>query len=91
MSFIFCSPLSVETSYKINTADTSGVRRSPFRVSIAQRKIIEEPVGDILAKQIVRPPSSASTSSVVLVKKRDGSLRSYVDYERLNNIAHRDV
>ena len=50
-----------------------------------------ELVKDILEKGVIRPSASAWASPIVLVPKRDGSLRFCVDYRKVNSIIKKDV
>ena len=48
-------------------------------------------VKDMLEKGVIRPSASAWASPIVLVPKRDGSLRFCVDYRKVNSITKKDV
>lgn len=77
--------------HRIETEGTSIVRRRPYRVSSVERKIIADNVDDMLKRDIIRPSSSSWSSPVVLVRKKDGSVRFCVDYRALNKITRKDV
>lgn len=79
------------TSHHIATDGSRIIRRRPYRVSSSERKVIEEQVNDMLARNVIRPSTSPWSSPVVLVKKRDGSVRFCVDYRALNKITRKDV
>lgn len=78
-------------THRIETDGSQIVRRRPYRVSPPERKIIQEHVDDMLRRDIVRPSASAWSSPVVLVRKKDGSVRFCVDYRALNKITRKDV
>lgn len=82
---------SSTVSHNIETGSHSPLRQRPYRVSAAERRIIEEQVDDMLHRGVIRPSNSPWASPVVLVKKKDGSIRFCVDYRRLNKITRKDV
>jgi hypothetical protein len=45
---------------------------------------IERQVKDMLSQGIIQPSSSTFASPVLLVRKKDGSFRFYVDFRHLN-------
>ncbi|XP_049518616.1 uncharacterized protein LOC125943367 [Dermacentor silvarum] len=77
--------------HRIDTGNASPIRRRPYRVSLAERRVIQGEVDKMLTKGVIEPSSSPWASPVVLVKKKDGSWRFCVDYRHLNNITRKDV
>ncbi|UYV77192.1 K02A2.6-like [Cordylochernes scorpioides] len=84
-------PVSGEIKHKIDTSDYPPVRQRPYRVSPAERRVIQSEVEKMMETKIIRPSSSPWASPVILVRKKDGSLRFCVDYRRLNKITKKDV
>ncbi|XP_077548319.1 uncharacterized protein LOC144161538 [Haemaphysalis longicornis] len=79
------------TEHCIETDGPDIVRRRPYSVSPSERKIIDDNVADMLKRKIIRPSASPWSSPVVLVEKKDGSVRFCVDYRALNKITLKDV
>ncbi|UYV69036.1 K02A2.6-like, partial [Cordylochernes scorpioides] len=84
-------PVSGGIKHKIDTSDYPPVRQRPYRVSPAERRVIQSEVEKMMETKIIRPSSSPWASPVILVRKKDGSLRFCVDYRRLNKITNKDV
>jgi hypothetical protein len=58
----------------------------PYRYPPSLKDEIERQVNDMLSQGIIQPSSSTFASPVLLVKKKDGSFRFYVDFRQLNAI-----
>lgn len=56
-----------------------------------EKKIVREEIQKMLKYGVVRPSSSAWSSPLVLVKKKDGTVRFCIDFRRLNDITIKDV
>jgi len=57
----------------------------PRRKSPMERKYIKEQVEELLKKGLIQKSSSPYAAPIVLVKKKDGTLRFCIDYRRLNS------
>jgi hypothetical protein len=77
--------------HHIHTGDAHPLHQSPYRVSPAENEIIQKEVQQMLENKQIRPSSSPWSSPVVLVKKKDGSIRFCIDYRKLNSVTHRDT
>lgn len=76
--------------HTIDTGRKPPIRSAPYRVSMKERERIQTLVNDMLTQKIVKPSVSPWASPVVLVSKKDGSIRFCVDYRKLNAITVKD-
>lgn len=77
--------------HRIDTGDAEPIRSKPYRVSIAEQKVIENLVKEMEDGDIIRPSRSLWASPVVLVKKKGTTdLRFCVDYRKLNKLTKID-
>lgn len=79
------------TEHVIETGDALPRKQAPHRVPIAfageDRKALDK-----LQKQgCIRPSTSPWASPIVLVRKKDGSMRHCVDYRHLNSVTQKDA
>ena len=78
-------------SHNIVTNDERPIRLPPYRIPHAWKKAVKEEIKEMLEEGIIEPSNSDWSSPIVLVKKRDGSLRLCVDYRRLNSASTMDA
>ena len=78
-------------SHSIDTGENLTIHQPPRRIPFALRSQVEEMINDMLDLDVIQPTSSPWASPIVLVKKKDGSMRFCVDYRRLNRITKLDV
>ena len=72
------------TAHEIDTGDAKPVRQSLRRYPPAHMEAIREHVASMMEQDVIEPAQSAWASNLVLVRKKDGSLRCCVDYRQLN-------
>ena len=73
--------------FSIDTGDAHPLRQPPRRVPFAAREEVSMQVSTMLRTGVIQP----SRSPVVLVCKKDGSLRFCVDYRALNAVTKPDL
>lgn len=62
---------------------TSPVSMAPYRMSASALSEMKKQLKDLLKNKFVRPSISSWGAPVLLVKKKDGSMRLCVDYHNL--------
>ncbi|CAM5124662.1 unnamed protein product, partial [Natator depressus] len=65
--------------HRVETGANLPIRCSPFRVTRKTAQDLERELGDMLALGVIQPSSSPWASPMVLVPKKDGSIRFCVD------------
>lgn len=75
---------------QIDTGNTLPISSRLYRVPLSQQKVVDEHVKEMLDNGIIRHSRSAWSSLVVLVVKKDKSIRFCVDYRILNKVTVND-
>ena len=76
--------------HNIETGNANLVRLQPYRSPHAYRETVRQDLQDMEQNGIIEPSSSEWTAPIVLVKKKDGTLRFCVDYRKLNSLSQTD-
>ena len=77
--------------HEILTGDSRPIKHAPRRVGPHQQEIIQTEVDKMLSAGIITPSDSPWASLIVLVRKKDGSVRFCVDYRKLNAVTVKDA
>jgi len=80
-------PLEREVEFSIDLVPgTKPVSMAPYRMSASELGELKKQLEDLLDKKFVRPSVSPWGAPVLLVKKKDGSMRLCIDYRQLNKL-----
>lgn len=77
--------------HSIDTGDSRPIHQSQRRFAPSERSVIQTHVKDMIQQGVVVPSSSPWASPVVLVRKKDGTIRFCVDYRKINSLTKQDV
>lgn len=77
--------------HRINTGNARPIRQPARRTPLGFEGEEEKHLETMLAAGIVEPSQSDWASPVVLVRKKDGSVRWCIDYRRLNAVTEKDA
>ena len=72
--------------HHINTGDAAPVRQPPRRISPHRQEEVTALLADMENRGIIQPSKSPWASPVVLVRKKDNTLRFCVDYRKVNEL-----
>ena len=76
--------------HAIPTGDSPPIKQRPYRVPNSQKQEVEHMIKDMLDKQVISRSSSPWASPLILVEKKDKTLRPCVDYRKLNLVVKKD-
>ena len=81
------------TNLTTHHIETSGapIRQSVRRTPPLQREAVRKLLDDMKDKNIVSPSNSPWASPIVLVPKKDGSIRLCIDYRKVNEVTRKDA
>ncbi|XP_042072601.1 uncharacterized protein LOC106632647 [Haplochromis burtoni] len=78
-------------SHDIPLLDDAPVRQRYRRIPPSDYEAVRAHINQLLEAQVIRESSSPYASPIVLVRKKDGSLRLCVDYRLLNSKTRKDA
>ncbi|UYV76858.1 K02A2.6-like [Cordylochernes scorpioides] len=78
------------TQHRIDKAGATPVKQLPRRLPMTIRDEVDKLIEDIAEQDVVEPLSSPWASTVVLVKKKDGSIRFCMDYRHLSDLTKKN-
>ena len=78
-------------SHPVLTGEQTPIAQGMRPTAPADRQVVREEVRKMLETGAIRPSSSPWASPIVLVRKKDGSVRFCVDYRKLNDATKKDV
>ena len=76
--------------HQIFTQDVPPIKQPPRRIPLAKMKDVDKEIEDMLNKGVIEESDSPWSSPVVLVKKKDNTLRFCIDYRKRNEVTLRD-
>ncbi|MCI64551.1 RNA-directed DNA polymerase (Reverse transcriptase), partial [Trifolium medium] len=65
---------------------TSPISMAPYRMLASELNELKKQLEELLEKSFIRPSVSPWGAPVLLVKKKDGSMRLCIDYRQLNKV-----
>ena len=77
--------------HSISTGDSRPIRQPYRRLPIWQQQEAETQIKDMLERGVIEKSNSPWASPIVLVKKKDGTTRFCIDYQRLNEVTIKDA
>ena len=77
--------------HHIRTGNNAPVKQRPRREPLGMQGIVQEEIQKMEEKGIIEPSTSPWASPVVLVRKKDGSVRFCIDYRKLNSLTEKDA
>ena len=77
--------------HTIDTGDNHPFKLPMRRQPLAQKPIIENELEKMLEQGVIEPSESPWSSPILLVKKKDGSIRFCIDFRKLNSLTLKDA
>ena len=84
-------PKQTSVIHPIVTDETMPVKSRYYRVPVAWEQEVNKQIQEMLENGIIRPSSSPWNSPIILVKKKDGTMRFVCDFRGLNDVTKKDT
>ena len=65
---------------------TVPISKAPYRLAPTEMAELKKQIQELLDKEFIRPSFSPCGAPVLFVKKKDGSMRLFIDYRELNMV-----
>ena len=75
----------------IETGTHPPIYTPPYRVSYRDEQVQRDEISKLLRQGVIEESASPWSSPIVLVRKKDGSVRFCVDFRKLNNVTVKDA
>ncbi|KAJ8872601.1 hypothetical protein PR048_026207 [Dryococelus australis] len=76
--------------HHIDTGDARPIKQPPRQLPLASYEVVDGILKEMRDLDAIQPSVSPWSSPIVLVKKKDSSIRFCVDYRQLNNVTKKD-
>ncbi|KAK3083233.1 hypothetical protein FSP39_017411 [Pinctada imbricata] len=76
--------------HSIDTGGARPIKQHPYRVPLAKRLAAEKEIQQMAERGVIEPSSSPWCSPVVMVTKKDGTIRFCLDFRKLNSCTLKD-
>jgi hypothetical protein len=77
--------------HKIDTGNTKPIRMAPRRIPYYQQEEVQNDLQDKEEAGIIQKSNSPWAFPIVVVRKKDGTVRICVDYRKLNEVTRKDA
>ncbi|GFX23987.1 transposon Tf2-11 polyprotein [Trichonephila clavipes] len=81
---------TTDIELSIIVMDDKPIYHSPRRLPFTERDIVDKQIDEWTQNGVIEPCSSAYASQVLVVHKKDGSLRVCIDFRKLNRVLVKD-
>ena len=79
------------TQHRIDVGGVRPIKLAPYRLPHAYKETVKSELEEMERTGVIERSRSEWAAPIVLVKKKDGSLRMCVDYRRLNAVSQADA
>ena len=76
--------------HHIDTGDAKPIKLRPYRIPLSKRLEAENEIKKMSAAGIIEPSSSCWCAPIVMVTKKDGSIRFCCDFRKINSVTIKD-
>ena len=77
--------------HSISVGNAPPIRQAPWHMPVYRREEVQKLLQGMLQDDIIQPSNSPWASPIVLVRKKNGSMRMCVDYRKLNAVTRKDA